>query len=75
MKKAKLIEPKTLGSFKILKEKRKSFVVWDIEMTEDMKRNLIKIGKKVAKEDPNVYINIGLLDILEEQVESNNGHK
>ncbi len=68
MKKTKLIEPKTLGSFKILKEKRKQFVVWDIEMTDDMKKNLIKIGKKVARKNPDIYINIGLIDILEEQV-------
>ena len=65
MKKTK---PKTLGSFKILKEKKKQFVVWDIEMTDDMKNNLIKIGKKAAKKNPDIYINIGLLNVLEEQV-------
>lgn len=67
MKKSKKTE--TLGVFEILKESSKKYVVWDVEMNEELRVSMEKIGREEAEKDTFIFVNIGFNKTLEKFVQ------
>lgn len=55
----------SLGFFTILKESSKKFITWDVEMDEDLKSFMEKVGREEAEKDTFIFVNIGFNKTLE----------
>lgn len=62
-------ETTSLGSFTILKENSKKFITWDVEMDEDLRSSMEKVGREEAEKDTFIFVNIGFNKTLEKFVQ------
>lgn len=73
MKKSK--KTGTLGAFEILRESSKKYVVWDVEMNEDLRVSMEKIGREEAEKDTSIFVNVGFCKTLERVVQQKTTNK
>lgn len=59
---------KAIGQFEILKETSKKYINWEVEMSDGLHKFLEKEGRKEAEKDPNFFINLGFVRLLEKSL-------